>query len=113
MALADYKVYPDVDNLMAAIKQYDLFENVVELEAYGMTVVPPEKMQSGDEFVIYFSNATYFVQGIDVMRHNRTRTHSCLTSKTRQGARWPLLSQRNSIELSPLKGVYQDINIIE
>ena len=51
MGLADYNVYPDVDNLMAEIKQYDLFEHVVELEAYGITVVPPEKMQSGPGFI--------------------------------------------------------------
>ena len=51
MALADYEVYPDVDNLMADIKKYDLFEHVVELEAYGMTVVPPEKMQASEGFI--------------------------------------------------------------
>jgi hypothetical protein len=36
---------------MAEIKKYDLFEHIVELEAYGMTLVPPEKMQSRDGFV--------------------------------------------------------------
>ena len=51
MALADYEVYPDVDNLMAGIKEFDLYEHIVELEAYGMTVVPPERMQSSDGFV--------------------------------------------------------------
>jgi len=51
MGLADYNVYPDVDSLMAEIKQYDLFEHVVELEAYGLTVVPPEKMQSAPGFI--------------------------------------------------------------
>jgi ectoine hydroxylase-related dioxygenase (phytanoyl-CoA dioxygenase family) len=51
MGLADYNVYPDVDNLMAEIKQYDLYEHIVELEAYGMTVVPPEKMHSSDGFI--------------------------------------------------------------
>lgn len=57
MGLAEYNVYPDVDNLMAQIKQYDLFEHVVELEAYGMTVVPPEKMQSSSGFVDRLRNA--------------------------------------------------------
>ena len=51
MALADYEVYPAVDSLMADIKKYDLFEHVVELEAYGMTVVPPEKMQASEGFI--------------------------------------------------------------
>ena len=51
MALADYDVYPAVDKLIGEIKKYDLFEHIVELEAYGMTVVPPEKMQSRDGFV--------------------------------------------------------------
>mgnify|MGYP005726215767 CR=1 FL=1 len=51
MALADYNVYPDVDNLMGDIKKHDLFENIVELQAYGMTIVPPEKMQSSEGFI--------------------------------------------------------------
>jgi len=51
MSLATYNAYPDVDNLMVEIDKYDLHEHVVELEAYGMTVVPPEKMQSKDGFV--------------------------------------------------------------
>ncbi len=51
MSLADYQVYPDVDNLMAEIKKYDLYEHVVELEAYGMTVVPPEKMHASAGFI--------------------------------------------------------------
>jgi hypothetical protein len=51
MGLADYNAYPDADKLMAEIAQYDLMEHVVELEAYGMTVVPPEKMQSSSGFI--------------------------------------------------------------
>ncbi|MDA1075184.1 MAG: phytanoyl-CoA dioxygenase family protein [Proteobacteria bacterium] len=51
MSLADYQVYPDVDNLMGEIRKYDLFEHIVELQAYGMTVVPPEKMQTSDGFI--------------------------------------------------------------
>ena len=38
MSLSEYKVYPDVDNLMLELNKYDLFEHVVELEAYGITV---------------------------------------------------------------------------
>lgn len=51
MGLSQYEAYPDVDNLMAEIDTYGLHEHIVELEAYGMTVVPPEKMQSSDGFV--------------------------------------------------------------
>lgn len=51
MSLASYEAYPHVDGLMAEIDKYDLHEHVVELEAYGMTVVPPERMQSKDGFV--------------------------------------------------------------
>ena len=51
MSLSSYNAYPDVDNLMAEIQKYDLHEHVVELEAYGMTVVPPEKMQASDGFI--------------------------------------------------------------
>ena len=51
MSLSEYQVYPDVDNLMLELNKYDLFEHVVELEAYGITVVPPEKMQSSEGFI--------------------------------------------------------------
>ena len=52
MSLADYNnVYPDVDNLIEAVKKYDLFEHVAELEAYGLTVVPAEKMRVSNGFV--------------------------------------------------------------
>ena len=51
MSLADYGVYPDADELVTRLKALDLFEHAVELQAYGMTVVPPEKMQSSDGFV--------------------------------------------------------------
>ena len=51
MSLSDYNVYPQVDSLMADLRQYDLFEHVAELAAYGMTVVPTEKMQSKPGFV--------------------------------------------------------------
>jgi ectoine hydroxylase-related dioxygenase (phytanoyl-CoA dioxygenase family) len=51
MALADYGVYPDVDNLMGDIQKHDLATHIVELEAYGMTVVPPEKMQASEGFI--------------------------------------------------------------
>ncbi len=51
MSLADHAVYPDADSVMREIRKYDLFEHVVELEAYGLTIVPPEKMHAGDGFI--------------------------------------------------------------
>ena len=57
MSLSEYKVYPDVDNLMLELNKYDLFEHVVELEAYGMTVVPPETIGASPEFVERLRNA--------------------------------------------------------
>ena len=51
MGLADYDVYPDADSLMRDLQRFELFEHVVELEAYGVTVVPPEKMQASDGFI--------------------------------------------------------------
>jgi ectoine hydroxylase-related dioxygenase (phytanoyl-CoA dioxygenase family) len=51
MGLAQYNVYPDVDTLMGEIKKYDLHEHVVELEAYGLTIVPPEKMCASPNFI--------------------------------------------------------------
>ncbi len=57
MSLADYQVYPDVDQLMGEIAKYNLFEHIVELEAYGMTIVPPEKMQTSDGFITRLRDA--------------------------------------------------------
>ena len=51
MDISDYGTSPSVDPLIKDIEKYDLLKNVVELEAYGMTVVPPEKMQSSPGFV--------------------------------------------------------------
>ncbi|MDA8627630.1 phytanoyl-CoA dioxygenase family protein [Pseudomonadales bacterium] len=51
MKLADYNAYPEADKLMTELAQYDLMEHVVELEAYGFTIVPPEKMQSSSGFI--------------------------------------------------------------
>jgi hypothetical protein len=50
MNISDYGVSDYVDPLMKELETYDLFRHVVELEAYGMTVVPPGKMQSAPRF---------------------------------------------------------------
>jgi len=44
MVMTDYNAAPNVDPLMRDLAAYDLFSHVAELEAYGVTVVPPEKM---------------------------------------------------------------------
>jgi len=51
MDIADYGASPHADPLMADLKRFGLFRHVAELEAYGMTVVPPETMNSRDGFI--------------------------------------------------------------
>lgn len=50
MRISDCGASPHADAILREIRRHDLFENVVELEAYGFTVVPPEKLQAGDDF---------------------------------------------------------------
>jgi hypothetical protein len=51
MNISDYGTSPHVDPLMAKIEAYGLFKHIVELQAYGMTVVPPETMRSCAGFI--------------------------------------------------------------
>lgn len=51
MNISEYGTSPNVDPLMADFDAYDLFQHVVELEAYGMTVLPPEKLRAAPDFV--------------------------------------------------------------
>ena len=93
MSLADYEAYPDVDGLMAEIKKYDLSEHVVELEAYGITVVPPETMRISDDFVERLRNAIIRAcekrNGVDIGDY---RT-SGLASAEAFGNSWDLLEE--------------------
>lgn len=50
MDMADYNAAPNLDPLMRDLAAYDLFNHVAELEAYGVTVVPPEKMRASEGF---------------------------------------------------------------
>ena len=43
MDIAGKGLMPHVDPLVEEIKRLDLTENVMELEAYGFTVIPPAK----------------------------------------------------------------------
>ena len=51
MTMADYGAAPNLDPLMRDLAAWDLFGHVAELEAYGVTVVPPEKMRASEGFV--------------------------------------------------------------
>ena len=51
MDISQYGTSPHVDPLMQELEDYGLFKHVAELEAYGMTVVPPEKMGVDEDFV--------------------------------------------------------------
>lgn len=57
MDIADYETSPHVDPLMKELDEYDLMKHVVELEAYGMTVVPPEKIGAAPDFADRLRNA--------------------------------------------------------
>ena len=93
MSLADYRVYPAVDDLMQAIRRYDLAEHIVELQAYGLTVVPPEKMQIADDFVDRLRDAIIRTcehrNGVDIGDYR----HSTITIDRVQKNSWDLLRE--------------------
>ncbi len=92
MNLNEYGVYPDVDKLMVELEKYDLFPHVVELEAYGMTIVPPEKMHTSPGFVDRLRTAIITAcekrNGIKIGDH---RTAVTTREATRNG--WDLLEE--------------------
>jgi hypothetical protein len=51
MDVSSYGASENADPIVEALGRYDLFKHAVELEAYGMTVVPPEKMQTSPGFI--------------------------------------------------------------
>ncbi len=51
MDLKDHKASEHVDPLMEDIERFGLYKHIVELEAYGLTVVPPETAGVDDHFV--------------------------------------------------------------
>jgi hypothetical protein len=51
MYIADYGVSEFADPVVRELEKYDLFRHVVELEAYGMTVVPPQTMRTAPGFI--------------------------------------------------------------
>ena len=51
MDISEYGVSPNADPIVQDLVKYDLLKHAVELQAYGMTVVPKEKMGVDDDFV--------------------------------------------------------------
>jgi Phytanoyl-CoA dioxygenase (PhyH) len=51
MDISDYGASPNADLVVRDLGRYDLYKHVVELEAYGITVVPPEKLPSSTGFI--------------------------------------------------------------
>src|SRR5581483_9885351 len=51
MDISDYGASENADPVVRELAKHDLFKHAVELEAYGMTVVPPEKMGASPGFV--------------------------------------------------------------
>lgn len=51
MDIASKGAQPHVDSLIDEIKRLDLTENVMELEAYGFTVIPPSKTGITEEWI--------------------------------------------------------------
>ena len=39
----DQNAYPEVDSIMRDVDKYDLYKHLVDLQAYGLTVVPQKK----------------------------------------------------------------------
>ena len=92
MGLAAYNAYPDVDGLMGEIEEFGLHRHIVELEAYGMTVVPPETMRIADDFVERLRDAIIRTcekrNGIEIGDH---RTANGKREQTGKG--WHLLEE--------------------
>lgn len=57
MDIAKLGTSPHVDALIEELEKYDLMKHAVELTAYGMTVVPKEKMGVSDDFAERLRNA--------------------------------------------------------
>ena len=51
MTLSELGTSPDTDAVMHELEKYDLVQHALELTAYGVTVIPPEKMQVDQDFV--------------------------------------------------------------
>ena len=57
MDIAELGACPDTDAVMLALDEHDLVKHALELDAYGVTVIPPEKLGVDDDFVQRLRNA--------------------------------------------------------
>ena len=57
MDIAELGTCPDTDAIMLALDKYDLIKHALELDAYGVTVIPRAKMGVSDDFVDRLRNA--------------------------------------------------------
>ncbi|MDE0817599.1 MAG: phytanoyl-CoA dioxygenase family protein [Pirellulaceae bacterium] len=51
MDIVDYQTAPNIDPVINEIDKYNLYKHIVELEAYGLTIVPPETLGVDEQFV--------------------------------------------------------------
>ena len=51
MGIADLGTSPHTDAIMLALEEHDLMRHALELDAYGVTIIPREKMGVSDDFV--------------------------------------------------------------
>ena len=93
MSLADHGVYPDADDLVQKIEQFDLSSHIVELEAYGLTIVPAEKMHSSDGFIERLRDAILRVCGTrNGIEFGDYRTSNATIAQAQRNS-WDLLEE--------------------
>jgi hypothetical protein len=93
MNITDHASSADADAVMRELDRLDLHRHALELEAYGLTVVPPEKMQAPPEFIHSLRDA--------ILRVCEARNHTGLgdyrTARPPRGTRyrnsWDLLEE--------------------
>lgn len=93
MDIADYGTSPNVDPLMGDLETYGLFKHVVELEAYGMTLVPPETMRSSAGFIERLRGAIIRTceKRNDIVIGDPATAPASVVPKTRNG--WDVLEE--------------------
>jgi Phytanoyl-CoA dioxygenase (PhyH) len=93
MDIAKSGTSPNVDPLMGDLETYGLFKHVVELEAYGMTVVPPETLRSSPGFIDRLRGAIVHAceKRNDIVIGDPATAPASVVPKTRNG--WDLLEE--------------------
>ena len=57
MSIAELNTSPNVDAVMLELEKYDLVQHALELEAYGVTIVPREKLGVSKRWASKLRNA--------------------------------------------------------